>query len=690
MLGVDIGGTFTDVVAVRDGHISVTKVPSEPADPARPVVEGSRRLGVEGSKVFNHASTAGINAVITRRLPKVAFLTTEGFRDILVKGRLWRPLDAQTDASWRRPFGDAARPLIPRYLRRGVVERILADGRVMSRLDEDHARRQLAVLERCDVQGVAICLLNSYVNRSHEERLRELTLEVLGDIPVSISAETSPLAKEYARASTTVIDVMMKLMFSGYAGELDEQLRALGFTGELNFADCAATLMPWRDALAQPFRIVVAGPAAGTTSGVRLGDAVGEGNLICCDVGGTSTDVSLVQDGRPFVNDTFSLEDDLIINALSTEISSVGAGGGSVVSISPAGDVLVGPASTGADPGPACYGRGGATPTITDACLLMGILDPDGFAGGEMRLDAERARTAFASLDTRLALHDRVGYAYRIAVHNIAEEVTNVAIRHGVDLRDFTVLAYGAAGPMLLPAALEQLQVKRVVIPPHPGLFSALGLLATDLVYYDSQSAYMVLTPEAAPRISEIFDAMEHKLRRRTQADGDGVTLRRSFDGRLLGQSWETPLVELPAGLITEATVQQMIDRFHDEYERRYGNRFPVVPVQGVTYRVQLVVPVDKVRYDRLRFGSGGADTPADPRPTRTLKLRYFADEPFDAPEYERETLAPGMHLVGPAIIREALSTTFLCPGQRAEVGQLGEISITAEGSWPSADHQWP
>ncbi len=674
MLGVDIGGTFTDVVAVRDGRITVTKVPSEPADPARPVIAGSRRLGVEGSAVFNHASTAGLNAVITRRLPKVAFLTTEGFRDILVKGRLWRPLDAQTDASWRRPFGDAARPLIPRYLRRGVAERILADGRVMRELGEDHARWQLNVLKRCEVQGVAICLLNSYVNRSHEERLRELTLEVLGDVPVSISAETSPLAKEYARASTTVIDVMMKLMFSGYAGELDEQLRELGFSGELNFADCAATLIPWRDALAQPFRIVVAGPAAGTTSGARLGEALGEGNLICCDVGGTSTDVSLVQDGRPFVNDTLSLEDDLIINALSTEISSVGAGGGSIVSISPAGDVLVGPASAGADPGPACYGRGGTAPTLTDACLLIGILDPEGFAGGEMRLDPAKARTAFESLDTPLSLSERVAYAYRIAVHNVAEEVTNVAIRHGVDLRDFTLLAYGAAGPMLLPAVLEQLQAKRVVIPPHPGLFSALGLLATDLVYYDSQSAYMVLTPASAPRIDEIFTAMENKLRGRIPSGSDNVTLRRSFDGRLLGQSWETPLVEVPEGQVTEATVRDMIERFHDEYERRYGNRFPVVPVQGVTYRVQLVVPVEKVTYSP--DPDDGEATPADPRPTRTPKLQYLQDEPFDAPEYERETLAPGMQLNGPAIIREGLSTTFLYAGQRAEIGRLGEISI--------------
>ena len=286
-------------------------------------------------------------------------------------------------------------------------------------------------------------------------------------------------------------------------------------------------------------------------SSARLGEAIGEGNLICCDVGGTSTDISLVQDGQPFVNNTFELEHDLIINALSTEISSVGAGGGSIVSISPSGDVLVGPASAGADPGPACYGRGGTAPTITDACLLMGILDPDDFAGGEMRLDAERARTAFASLDTPLSLHDRIAYAYRIAVHNIAEEVTNVAIRHGVDPRDFTLLAYGAAGPMLLPAALEQLHVRRVVIPPHPGLFSALGLLATDLVYYDSRSAYVMLTPEAAPRIAAIFEDMERKLRGRTPAGGDAVTVRRSFDGRLWARagrrrSWRCPRARSP------------------------------------------------------------------------------------------------------------------------------------------------
>ena len=681
MHGVDIGGTFTDVVAVRDGSITVTKVPSLPDSPAQPVIEGARRLGVRGSALFNHASTAGVNAVITRRLPKVAFLTTEGHRDILVKGRLWRPLDAQTDPAWRRSFGDVARPLIPRYLRRGVTERILASGSVLTGLNEEQARGQLDVLRRCNVEGVAICLLNSYVNRSHEERLRELTLEALGEVPVSISAETSPLAKEYARASTTVIDVMMKLMFSGYAGELDQQLRALGFDGELNFADCAATLMPWRDALEQPYRIVFAGPAAGTTSSARLGEALGEGNLICVDVGGTSTDVSLVQDGTPFVNDTFSIEHDLIINALSTEISSVGAGGGSVVSISASGDVLVGPASAGADPGPACYGRGGTEPTITDACLLIGILDPDGFAAGEMRLDPSLARASFERLDTPLSLGERISYAFRIAVNNIAEEVTNVAIRHGVDLRDFTLLAYGAAGPMLLPAALEQLHCRRVVIPPYPGLFSALGLLATDLVYYESQSAYMILTPEAAPEIARMFAAMESKLRARLpDAGAAGVSIRRTFDGRLLGQSWETPLVDVPDGAVDPDGVATMIANFHDAYERRYGNRFPAMPVQGVTYRVQLVVPIDKLEYGELAPAAAAlAASPAPaptPTPTRRVELHHLGPEPILAPEYERETLLPGTRLDGPAIIREGLSTTFVCPGQVATIGRLGEIAI--------------
>jgi len=677
MLGVDVGGTFTDVVAIRDGEVSVTKVPSAPADPAAPVVEGARRLGVEGAPLFNHASTMGLNAVITRRLPKIGFLTTDGHRDMLDRGRVWRPLDAQTDLSWRRSFGDASRPLVPRYLRRGVVERLLADGSEMTPLDVEQARRQIRVLGRCDVKGVAICLLNSYVQSSHERLLRELVEEELGDVAVSISSETSPLAKEYARASTTVIDVFMKLIFDDYSHRLAGDLEQIGFEGELNFADCAATLVPWKEALEQPFRIVFAGPAAGTISSNRLGEAIGERNIICADVGGTSTDVSLVVDGIPFLNTTFELEHDLVINALSTEISSVGAGGGSISWVTSSGDIAVGPDSVGSDPGPACYGRGGTKPSVTDACLLMGILDPDGFAGGELKLDEGLARAAFEGLESQLSFEQRIGFTYRIAAANIAEEVTNIAVRHGVDPRDFSLMAYGAAGGMLLPAALDLMHVRRVVVPPHPGNFSALGLLSSDLVYYDSRSSYAVLSPASAAEIGAAYEEMEAGLRERVPGGGDdGVIVKRTLDGRLFGQTWETPFIELPSGPVTADTVTELIARFHDEYGRRNGRSFPQVPVQGVTYRVQVIVPSEKVEYtpvDRLEASR--------PRPSATRQLRYFAEESLEAGEFVRGGLAPGAVIEGPAIIREELSTILVCPGQVARVGSVGEIAIErAEG----------
>ncbi len=675
MLAADVGGTFTDIVSVRDGRIEVTKVPSSRTDPAAPVVEGVRRLGAHGHTLFNHASTMGLNAVITRTLPKVGFLTTEGHRDILDRGTVRRPPFAQTDPSWRRPFGDVSRPLVPRYLRRGVTERLRADGGVHLPLDEEQARRQLAVLARCGVEGVAICLLHAYVDDVHEVRLRDLAHEVLGaDVAVSISSETSPLAKEYARASTTVVDVLMKLIFTRYAHRLAEDLGAAGFEGDFNFADCAAMLLPWDEALERPFRIVFAGPAAGTASSTRLGEAMGDGNLICCDVGGTSTDISLVVDGRPFVDNTFELEHDLVINALSTEISSVGAGGGSIVTISHSGDVVVGPASAGAEPGPACYGRGGMQPTVTDACLLMGLLDPDDFAGGALRLDPELSLRAFENLDTNLRMEQRISFAYRIAVANIAEEVTNVAIRHGVDPRDFSLVAFGAAGPMLLPAALDMMHVRRVIVPPHPGLFSALGLLTSDLVYYDSRSAYVTLDPDSAGLVHEVFEDMERGLRQRSGVgDREGVTVRRSFDGRLHGQTWETPFVEVPPGPIDAETMPALVERFHDSYERRYGNRFPHVDVQGVSYRVELVVPSDKLVFEAHEGGEARGATP-----TGTAEILHLSDEPLQALEYDRAALGVGARVVGPALVREGLSTTFVCPGQIAQVGRFGELVIEA------------
>lgn len=675
LIGVDVGGTFTDVVAIADGRIATVKVSTDVRETERGVLQGAKEIGVERASVFSHASTHGLNAVLTRRLPKIGFLTTEGHRDMLDGGRVWRPPEALTDPHWRRSYGDVARPLVPRYLRRGINERVLTDGSVLIPLDEAQARRQLAVLRECEVEGVAICLINAYVNPAHERRLRELVREELGDVHCSISSEVSPLAKEFARASTTVIDVCMKKIYGAYTERLDRGLRDLGFGGDLNYANCAAHLLAADVAMQRPFEIVFAGPAAGTVASAHFGRLIDRGNLLCADIGGTTCDISMVTNGRPFVNTTFELEHDLIVNALSNEVVSIAAGGGSLVTINQAGELMVGPGSAGADPGPACYGKGGTVPTTTDTFLLIGIIDPDGFAGGRMKLDRQLALDAFEALETRLPVEDRVRYAFNVSVNNIAEGMANVAVRHGIDLRDYSLVAFGAAGPMTVPATLELLNAREVIVPPHPGLFSALGLVSSEQTYSDSRSAYTVLTPDVANEIDAVYRDMEAAMRARFAGREDELVFVRAFDGRLLGQSWETPFVPVPAGTIDAAGVQAMIDNFHEVYQSRSGNRFPALPVQGVTYRVEVVLPTSKVDYPVL---PPRGEEPL--RPIREVWLHYLYDAPVKAYEYDRETLRAGDVIAGPAIVREALSTTFMLPGQTMRVGERGELHITRAG----------
>ena len=671
LFSVDVGGTFTDVVMVRDGAIHVTKVPSNAAATHLPVIEGARRLGVQDAAVFNHASTKGLNAVLTRSLPKVGFLTTQGHRDMLDAGRCMRPMDNQTDPRWHRPFGDAARPLVRRYLRRGIDERILASGAVLIELDEAQARAELEILKRCGIQGLAICLINSFVNPAHEQRLLALSAEVFGaDFPLSASFQVGPRAKEYARASTTVIDVMMKLIYADYAQALDSQLRAAGFQGKLNFADCTAALIPWREAVTAPHRILFAGPAAGAAACCGLGAAIGDGNLIGCDVGGTSTDVTVIVDGAPFINDSFEIEHDLLVNTLSTEVASVGAGGGSIVAVSPSGDLRVGPRSAGATPGPACYGRGGTLPTVTDACLLMGILDPQAFAAGQIRLDAAAAARAFESLDCRMSQPQRIRFAWKIALNNIAEEVSRCALRHGVDTRDFSLMAFGAAGPMLLAGVLELVTARRLIVPPHPGLFSAIGLLSTDFVYASSRSQYQMLMPDSGAQIEAIFAGLEAQLRERLGSEE--CVVRRSFDARLAGQSWETPFINVDATALAARGAAALIDEFHAEYARRNGVSFPQIPVQGVTWRVQMIVPTQKLTWQPV------PQSRAKPRPVGQRLLRHLEARELSAAVYTRAELAAGDSITGPALIIEPLATTLVIPGQTARIGAVGEIVITA------------
>jgi N-methylhydantoinase A len=670
MIGIDVGGTFTDIVSLENGVIQTRKVASRQHESYRSVLEGAMQVDLAGAATFNHASTHGLNAIITRRLPKVGFLTTDGHRDVLDMANSWRPAESLTDCRWSRTFSDAREPIVPRYLRRGIHERMTAGGETFLPLDETQAREQLQVLGECAVEGVAICLLNAYVNPAHERRLLELVREELGDIACSVSSSVSPLAREYERASTTVVDVLMKIIYGPYTELLDSGLRENGFDGQLYFADCAAMLSPASHAMKAPSRIVFSGPAAGTVACSHLGAAIGELHLICADVGGTSCDISVVIDGDPSVQTTFELEHDLIVSTLSMEISSIGAGGGSVVWISPAGEVRVGPRSAGADPGPACYGRGGTEPTTTDVCLLMGILDPDRFAG--RRLDVDRARSAFDALDSVEPVDGLVRTAYQMGISNLSEGVFNTVIKSGIDPRDYSLVAYGAAGPMLLPALLDSIRVKSVIVPPHAGLFSALGLLSADQVFADSVSSYTLLHPDAADRVNDAFAELERRLLERL-AGRAAVTLERSFDGQLVGQAWDTPFVAAPGGHIGKEELATMITAFHDHYEARSGNRFEDMPILAVTLRVRAILPTEKLEFPELPQRQHGQLSPR-----ATVTLHHLADEPVDAAEYEREDLYHEDVIKGPAIVREPLGTTLIHAGQIARVGRVGELVITA------------
>ena len=672
LLAVDVGGTFTDVVSIRDGLIETVKIPTDHQQTERSVLAGADALGLEDRAIFNHASTAGLNALLTRRLPKVGLLTTVGHRDVLDMARSRRPFEALTDAGWRKPFGDARAPLVPRYLRRGVRERVLASGEILIELDEAHVHAELARMRRCAVDGIAVCLLNAYVNPAHEIRVRELVSEVLGDIPCSISSAVSPLAKEYQRATTTVVDTFMRIVFGEYAERLVSGLRSARFAGELNFADSAASLMSAQYAMRRPFKLVFAGPAAGAAAAAHLGAVIGDSELLCCDVGGTSSDISVVTAGRPVLGTAFELEPELFVNAAAIELESIGAGGGSIVHGTPGGEIRVGPDSAGSDPGPACYGRGGSAPTMTDAFLLIGLIDAERFNAGALTLNRDRALAAFAALDSPLDLETRVRHAYRLGLHNVAQGLIDVAVRRGLDPRRYSLLAFGAAGPLMLPGVLDEVHARRVLVPPHPGLFSALGLLSTDRVYSDSRTAYRLLEPGVADEVSSIYAELEGDVRDQARLETGG-TVQRTVDARLRGQSWETPFVGVPGGALDGVAIERVIADFHDEYERRYGNRFTDYPVEAVTYRVDLIVDSERFAYPRLDPGQGN-----EPTPTRTRTLDFLEVAESTVNEYDRDHLAAGDVVTGPAIIREASSTTQVLARQFATVGELGELAIEA------------
>ena len=690
-LGVDIGGTFTDATLVDEasGRVHICKLSSTPADPSDGFLRITSRIldqaGVSPDQVSYvvHGTTVATNSIIEGRLAPTGFVTTEGFRDLL-------EIQRQIRASLYDVHFEKPPPLVPRHRCFGVPERLDASGDVVRPLDEAALRQTAARLRDEGVESIAVCFLHSYVNPAHERRAGEILREQFGAEAVSLSCEVAPDFREYFRASTTVINAGIRPSVARYLERIETRLREAGLQAPLLLMQSSGGVYSFRAAAEKPVFMVESGPAAGVIAAGALGERLGRRDLISFDMGGTTAKAGLVQDGAPGITKEYEVGSAAVssehgargggypIRSSVIDLVEIGAGGGSIAWIDRGGALRVGPRSAGADPGPACYGAGGREPTITDANLVLGRLDPGYFLGGEIRLDVEAAERAVRERCAEPLGLEPVEAArgiVEIANAAMAGALRRISIQRGYDPRDFTLVAFGGAGPVHGNRLARELEIPELLVPPSPGTFSAMGLLSTDLRHDFHATHLEPLAAAGADRLASALEALEAQGRRALAADGvDPARMRfvRQLDLRYVGQSYELGVEVEDAGF-PAAEVRRLAGRFHEEHERAYGFKAPGEPVEIVTIRLSAVGEISRPELRRLEADSGAG--PAGSR------LVYFEESGgfVDCPVYERSGLGAGTRIEGPAVVQELDSTTLLHPGYRAEVDPYGNLLIRAE-----------
>ncbi|MDB4965700.1 MAG: hypothetical protein JWN44_1389 [Myxococcales bacterium] len=661
-VGVDSGGTFTDVVGVgADGVVRAYKLPSQPAAPWQPVVDGARQLAGEGAvDELSHSTTVATNALLERRGGPVALVTTAGFEDVLEIGRQARPILYALHPALPAPLVDAP-------LRFGLAERLAADGSVLQApsseaLAELRARVEAAVREG-GVRAVAICLLHAYANAAHERAVAEV-LSSLG-VPLSLSSEVLPLPREFERTSTTVVDAYVRPIVAPYLARLDEagfaRVRVLASNGGA---------MSAADAAARPARTLLSGPAAGVVGALAVARACGISDAITFDMGGTSTDVALIAGGEVALADEATVAG-CVLQLPMLAIHTVGAGGGSIASIDAGGALKVGPESAGAEPGPAAYDRGGTRATVTDANLVLGRLPASGLLGGAMPLSRERARAAVAELAGKLgvSVEDAAEDLLAVAAAVMARAIKVVSVERGHDPAAFTLLPFGGAGALHACQVARELGMRRILVPPSPGLLSAYGALTADVAH----DFVVSLMRPAGPRLTpaDVASAFLPLTAAATRAlDGDEVEptarrLERAATLRYAGQSFE---LTVPLKRADGTVPDDLVAAFHDAHRARYGYALDRA-VELATLRLRAVGKVTQVAPPSERHESGAAEL-------GRASLRLDG-QLHDAPLLARRRLVPGVTVAGPALITEYSSTTLLPPGARAEVLPSGALAVT-------------
>jgi len=670
VIAVDVGGTFTDVCLLdpESGRLEVAKVPST-ADPIDGVMAGVAWAGVDLADIglFSHGTTVATNALITRRLPRAAMVTTRGFRDVTEIGRGTR------DDLWDA-YKDNARPYIRRRDRLEVTERMDHRGRVVTELDEDDVAEVARVLAKRGVQTVAVCFINAYANAANELRAAELLVEALPGVRISTSASVLPELFEHERFSTTVANAVLSPLIAGYVKELARRLKSEGYAGDLLILHSGGGVMT-ADAVQQyAVRLAASGIAAGAVAARHTARTAGFENAIGLDMGGTSTDISLIHDGELRTTNEWYVEYGHPIVFPSIEVLTIGAGGGSLATIDAAGSLRNGPQSAGSDPGPAAYGHGGTEPTNTDANLALGRLGSR-LVGGGMALDRDAAEQA---IRTRVAeplgldLHEAAGAIIEVANANMANAVRLISLQRGYDPREFALVAFGGAGALHGASIAAELGIPTVLVPPRPGAWSALGCLMVD-IRHDLSEMFLAAADDAdRHELEAAFARMEDQGRTLLEAEGvapDDVCLERTIAMRYLGQ-WRS----MEVAVTRDAALEDTIEQFHRAHEREYSYRRDDTAVE--LYRLQLMATGPAAD---LRLPEEDPDEQAVlPEPAETRQVWFDGqDESQDTPVYARDDLRPGMAVSGPAIVDQLDTTTLIPPGVSAEVDRTGTIRMT-------------
>ena len=682
-VGVDIGGTFTDVIGRREDRVWSAKVPSSPKDLVAGVLAGVEAvLALSGAAPgdidrFVHGTTIATNAILEEKGARLGLLMTEGFEDVLEIGRQKRSRMYDLFMAPETPVF-----LAPGRRRAGITERIDSDGTIVVPLDETGVRETVArLVEEEGIEAVAVCYLFSFRNPSHERRTADIIARDFPRLAVSISSEVDPVFREYERTCVTAFDAYVRPVVNGYLDRLDSALRRRGIRAPLLIMQSRGGAASMRRTVARPVTTLLSGPAAGTLGGRSAGERSGRRDLITLDIGGTSSDVALARGGASLISREGRIRG-YPLRVPMVDVHSIGAGGGSIARLDDAGVLKVGPESAGASPGPACYGRGGSAPTVTDASLVLGYLDPARFAGGiRLQIDAaERAVSALAEA-MQCSLAEVAFGIHTVCNAAMAEAVRMLTVKRGHDPRDFALVLLGGAGPLHGGAIAERLAIETLIVPPRPGVLAAEGLLEAR-IQCDRYRTFATRAQIADPAsMRTAFEELEAAGRVEMSRDGvaaDTITVERFAEMRYAGQSYELE-VPLGRGVVEARSIAAAERAFRDRYREVYGHGSLEEEVEFVNLRVLLSGPpmtppaAARVHADQA--------APAAPRPAAVRPAFFGHPHGWrDAALHDRAALAVGAAIEGPAIVTQADTTTVIYPGHRAAVDDAGNLVVTRSG----------